>query len=55
MQFQNSTLNKQNRQVAEDFAREIFEIDNVIITMISDDDDTKKFHEFMIESKTIHN
>ena len=42
MRLQNRTLNAENRFVVVNFACEILEISNAIITIIADDDDKKK-------------
>ena len=55
MRLQNSTLNAKNRVAIVNFIREIFEIDNVIITIIANDDDKEKFHDIMNSLKIIHN
>ena len=55
MRLQNRTLNAKNRLAVVNFVREIFEIDNVTITVIADDDDKKKFHDIMNSLKIIHN
>ena len=43
MRFQNRTLNAENQFFVVNFVREIFEINNIIITIIANDDDQKKF------------